>query len=88
MVATAPYSTAGFGISWVNVGGHSSGHQLELVGDLAGILDLGALDMTKPPRLARAGVVSKSDLLVAGAHFQKFLPLHQQQWRDLKSLAA
>ena len=27
-------------------------------------------------------------VLVAGAHFQKFLPLHQQHWHDPKSLAA
>ena len=42
------------------------GHQIELVGELAGILALGEADMTKPPRLARAG----SDTVVAGAGFE------------------
>ncbi|WP_206363754.1 hypothetical protein, partial [Paenirhodobacter huangdaonensis] len=42
---------------------------LDLIGDLAGILDLGALDMTKPPHLARAVGSIESDLLVAGAGF-------------------
>ncbi|WP_313352174.1 recombinase family protein [Paracoccus sp. (in: a-proteobacteria)] len=38
------------------------GHEIELVGELAGILALWAADMRKPPRLARAG----SETLVAG----------------------
>lgn len=39
------------------------GHEIELVGELAGILALSEADMRKPPRLARAG----SETLVAGA---------------------
>jgi len=30
------------------------GHQLELVGELAGIMALGGLESKKPPRFARA----------------------------------
>ncbi|MFC3183280.1 recombinase family protein [Cypionkella sinensis] len=42
------------------------GHQIELVGDLAGILGLGGLDMTKPPRMQGP----KSETMVAGAGFE------------------
>ena len=45
-------------------------HQIELVGDLAGILGLFAADMTKPPRLARAGGDFRSETMVAGAGFE------------------
>ena len=41
-------------------------HGIELVGELAGILALSDADMTKPPRLARAG----SDSMVAGVGFE------------------
>ena len=54
--------------------GIPGGHQIELVGELAGILNLSEADMTKPLHGARAGVGLKSDTMVAGAHFQKFLP--------------
>jgi site-specific DNA recombinase len=43
-----------------------SGHRIELVGELAGILALQDADLTKPSRLARAG----SGTLVAGARFK------------------
>ena len=39
------------------------GHEIELVGDLTGILLLAEADMTKPPRITRAG----SGAMVAGA---------------------
>ncbi|MFG6634299.1 recombinase family protein, partial [Sulfitobacter sp. 1A09132] len=42
-----------------------NGHQIELSGDLAGILALGDADTTKPPRLARAW----SETMVAGVGF-------------------
>ncbi|GGO38073.1 hypothetical protein GCM10010991_34780 [Gemmobacter aquaticus] len=45
-------------------------HQIELVGDLAGILGLAAPDMSKPPRLARAGGDFTSETMVAGAGFE------------------
>lgn len=47
-------------------------HQIELVGDLAGILGLAAADMTKPPLVARAGGEFRSETMVAGARLQKF----------------
>lgn len=50
-----------------------NGHHIELAGDLAGILALGEAQTTKPARRARAGSVT----MVAGARFQKYLPLHQ-----------
>ena len=40
-----------------------NGHIIELAGELAGILSLGALDTTKPPRCEGF----KSETLVAGA---------------------
>ena len=40
-----------------------NGHTIELIGELAGILRLGGLDATKPPRYARA----VSETMVAGA---------------------
>ncbi|WP_423208842.1 recombinase family protein [Paracoccus yeei] len=46
------------------------GHEIELVGELAGILALSEADMTKPPRLARAGKSVESDSVVAGAGFE------------------
>lgn len=49
-------------------------HQIELVGDLAGILGLSAADMTKPPRLARAGGDFRSETMVAGARNRRHLP--------------
>ena len=42
------------------------GHEIELVGELAGILALSVADMTKPPQSARVG----SDSMVAGAGFE------------------
>ena len=42
------------------------GHEIELIGELAGILNLADADMTKPPRVARA----VSDTMVAGAGFE------------------
>ena len=47
--------------------GAPGGHEIELVGDLAGILLLAEADMTKPSRMARAGVGLGSDTVVAGA---------------------
>lgn len=47
--------------------GIPGGHEIELVGELAGILNLAEADMTKPSRVARAGVGSRSDTMVAGA---------------------
>ena len=55
------------------------GHEIELLGELAGILALSEADTTKPPRLARAGKSVESDSMVAGARFQKYLPLHQAE---------
>ena len=53
------------------------GHHVELVGELAGILGLAERglttegpDMTKPPRLARAGGSSESVTVVAGTGFE------------------
>ncbi|WP_323010185.1 hypothetical protein [Paracoccus sp. (in: a-proteobacteria)] len=42
------------------------GHEIELVGELAGILNLSEADMAKPPRLARAGKSVESETMVAG----------------------
>ncbi|RGP35143.1 recombinase family protein [Pseudotabrizicola alkalilacus] len=64
------------------------GHEIELVGDLAGILQLSEADMTKPPRMARAGVSDRSVTMVAGTRFQKFLPLHQVEWSRENRIAA
>ncbi|MFE3837736.1 hypothetical protein ABNX41_11655, partial [Rhodobacteraceae bacterium PA1-206B] len=47
--------------------GIPGGHEIELVGELARILNLAEADMTKPPHGARAGVGSRSDTVVAGA---------------------
>ncbi|WP_065335533.1 hypothetical protein [Tritonibacter mobilis] len=43
-----------------------NGHAIELIGELAGILRLGGLDATKPPRFARA----VSETMVAGVGFE------------------
>src|SRR5690606_14984507 len=43
------------------------GHEIELLGELAGILALSEADTTKPPRLARAGKSVESETMVAGA---------------------
>ncbi len=43
-----------------------NGHAIELVGELAGILRLGGLDATKPPRFARA----VPETMVAGVGFE------------------
>ena len=47
--------------------GVPGGHEIELVGELAGILNLTEADMTKPPHGASASVGSRSDTVVAGA---------------------
>lgn len=51
------------------------GHEIELVGELAGILALSVADMTKPPQSARVG----SDSMVAGACNQRYLRLVERQ---------
>ena len=43
-----------------------NGHAIELIGELAGILRLGGLDATKPPRFARA----VPETMVAGVGFE------------------
>ena len=43
------------------------GHEIKLLGELAGILALSEADTTKPPRLARAGKSVESGTMVAGA---------------------
>lgn len=64
--------------------GVPGGHEIELIGELAGILNLAEADMPQPPHRARAG----AETVVAGAHFQKFLPLHQGSSSPLPELAA
>jgi site-specific DNA recombinase len=44
----------------------ANGHQIELAGDLAGILALGDIEATKPARFARVG----SETMVAGVGFE------------------
>ena len=46
-----------------------NGHAIELIGELAGILRLGGLDATKPPRFARA----VPETMVAGGRNQRSL---------------
>lgn len=46
-------------------GAAPGGHQLELVGELAGLMALGGLESEKPPLVARAW----SETMVAGAGF-------------------
>lgn len=64
------------------------GHEIELAGELAGILNLAEADMTKPPRLARASNSFELETMVAGARLQKYLPLHQGGWQPVGYLAA
>ena len=57
-------------IRMVPAPGATGGHEIELIGELAGILALSEADMTKPPRLARAGVGLRSETMVAGTGFE------------------
>ena len=57
-------------IRMVPAPGATGGHEIELIGELAGILALSEADMTKPPRSARAGAGLGSESVVAGAGFE------------------
>jgi hypothetical protein len=50
-----------------------NGHRIELAGELAGILALGDTKTTKPATCANLGSLK----LVAGARFDKYLPLYK-----------
>ena len=57
-------------IRMVPAPGATGGHEIELIGELAGILALSEADMTKPPRSARAGAGLGSESVVAGTGFE------------------
>lgn len=59
--------------------GAPGSHEIELVGDLAGILQLAEAETTKPPRAARAGRSIESETVVAGTRNQRYLRLVEQQ---------
>ncbi|WP_220154682.1 hypothetical protein, partial [Paracoccus pantotrophus] len=54
-------------------------HEIELLGELAGILALSETDTTKPPHLARARNSVESVKMVAGARNQRYLRLVEQE---------
>nr|WP_281348989.1 zinc ribbon domain-containing protein [Paracoccus limosus] len=56
-------------IRMVPAAGAPGGHEIELIGELAGILALSEADMTKPPLMARVGF-NKSGTMVAGTGFE------------------
>ena len=70
----------------------ANGHGIELFGELGSILSLcdgGLGERAAQKQKARGMSAGLRQLtMVAGAHFQKFLPLHQSSWHDPKSLAA
>ena len=57
--------------------------QIDVRGDLAGILS--HIPQKQNLRHKYGGIAG---IFGCGARFQKFLPLHQQDWHDPKSLAA